>query len=63
VSDEDEKVVMESSTAYESDEERILNVGKPERKRKLRRSRHRWKDNILKDLKEIFCGLDSSASG
>jgi hypothetical protein len=31
---------------------RIL-VGKPEGKRPLRRPRHRWKDNIEMDLKEI----------
>jgi hypothetical protein len=28
-------------------------VGKPEGKRPLRRPRHRWEDNIRKDLKEI----------
>jgi hypothetical protein len=40
--------------------------GKPERKRPLRRPRHRWEDNIRMDLMEIGwerCGLDSSGSG
>jgi len=31
-------------------------VGKPERKRTLRRSRHRWEDNIKIDLQEVGCG-------
>jgi hypothetical protein len=34
---------------------RIL-VGKPEGKRPLGRSRHRWKDNIKLDLQEVGCG-------
>jgi hypothetical protein len=40
-------------------------VGKPERKRPLKRPRHRWEDNIKMDLREIGlgCGLDSSGSG
>jgi hypothetical protein len=28
-------------------------VGKPEEKRSLRRSRHRWEDNIKIDLQEV----------
>jgi hypothetical protein len=37
---------------------RIL-VGNPEGKRPLGRSRHRWKDNIRMDLREIgWCGMD-----
>jgi hypothetical protein len=28
-------------------------VGKPEGKRRLRRPRHRWEDNIRMDLREI----------
>jgi hypothetical protein len=35
---------------------RVL-VGKPEGKRPLRRSRHRWEDNIKMDLQEVGCGL------
>ena len=34
---------------------RVL-VGKPERKRPLGRSRHRWEDNIKMDLQEVGCG-------
>jgi hypothetical protein len=34
---------------------RVL-VGKPEGKRPLGRPRHRWKDNIKIDLKEVGCG-------
>jgi hypothetical protein len=30
-------------------------VGKPEGKRPMRRSRHRWEDNIKMDLKEVGC--------
>jgi hypothetical protein len=43
---------------------RVL-VGKPERKRPLRRPRHRWEDNIKMDLQEVGCGrhgLDRSVS-
>jgi hypothetical protein len=29
-------------------------VGKPERKRPLRRPRHRWEDNIRMDIREIW---------
>jgi hypothetical protein len=37
---------------------RIL-VGKPERKRPLRRPRHRWKYNIIVDLTEVgWDGMD-----
>jgi hypothetical protein len=32
-------------------------LGKPEGKRPLRRPRHRWKDNIKMDLREIRCDL------
>jgi hypothetical protein len=32
-------------------------VGNPEGKRPLRRSRHRWKDNIRMDLKVIGCDV------
>jgi len=31
-------------------------VGKPERKRPLRRPRRRWEDNIKMDLQEVGCG-------
>jgi len=31
-------------------------VGKPEEKRLLGRPRHRWEDNIKKDLQEVGCG-------
>jgi hypothetical protein len=36
---------------------RVL-VGRPERKRPLGRSRHRWEDNIKMDLMEI--GIDGA---
>jgi hypothetical protein len=35
---------------------RVL-VGKPEGKRPLGRPRHRWKDNIKKDIQEVGCGF------
>jgi hypothetical protein len=35
---------------------RVL-VGKPERKRPLRRPRCRWEDNIKMDLQEVGCGV------
>ena len=41
--------MVQSRNAY-----RIL-VGKPEGKRPLERLRHRWEDNIKKDLKEVNC--------
>jgi len=31
-------------------------VGKPEGKRPLERSRHRWEDNIKINLQEVGCG-------
>jgi hypothetical protein len=31
-------------------------VGKPEGKRPLGRSKHRWEDNIKMDLQELICG-------
>jgi hypothetical protein len=31
-------------------------VRKPEGKRPLRRTRHRWEDNIKTDLQEVGCG-------
>ena len=34
---------------------RVL-VVKPEGRRPLRRPRHRWEDNIRKDLREVGCG-------
>jgi hypothetical protein len=34
---------------------RVL-VGKPEGKRPLGRSRHRWEDSIKADLQEVGCG-------
>jgi len=34
---------------------RVL-VGKPEGKRPLGRSSHRWEDNIKMDLQELGCG-------
>ena len=36
---------------------RVL-VGKPERKGPLGRPRHRWKDNIKMNLKEVGCDPD-----
>ena len=33
---------------------RVL-VGKPERKRPLRRARRKWEDNIKTDLQEVGC--------
>jgi hypothetical protein len=44
----------------------IILVGKPERKRTLKRPKHKWDDNIRGNLKEIGvgrCVLDSSGSG
>jgi 3-oxoacyl-ACP reductase-like protein len=35
---------------------RVL-VGKPEGKRPLGRSRHRWENNIRMDLQEMGCGV------
>jgi hypothetical protein len=35
---------------------KIFLLGKPEGKRPLRRPRHRWEDNIKKDLREIGWG-------
>jgi hypothetical protein len=32
-------------------------MGKPEGKRLLGRSRHRWEDNIRMDLQEVGCGV------
>jgi hypothetical protein len=34
---------------------RVL-VGKPQGKRPLGRSRHRWEDNIRMELQEVICG-------
>ena len=34
---------------------RVL-VGKPMGKRPLGRPRHRWEDNVKKDLQEVLCG-------
>ena len=34
---------------------RVL-VGKPEGRRPLGRTRHRWEDNIKMDLPEVECG-------
>jgi hypothetical protein len=45
--------IWEKRNAY-----RILE-GKPEGKRQLERPRHRWVNNIKKDLREIgWCGMD-----
>jgi hypothetical protein len=33
-----------------------VSVGKPEGKRLFGRPRHRWEDNIKKDLHEVGCG-------
>jgi hypothetical protein len=35
---------------------RVL-VGKPEGRRPLGRHRHRWEDNIKRDLQEVGCGV------
>jgi hypothetical protein len=43
-----------------------ISVGRPEGRRPLGRTRHRWKDNIKMDLREIGvwgCGLDSLGIG
>jgi hypothetical protein len=32
-------------------------VGIPERKNHLKKSRHRWEDNIKKGLKTVECGI------
>ena len=37
-------------------ERRGILVGKPEGKRPLGRFRHRWEDNIKRDLQEVGCG-------
>ena len=34
-------------------------MGKPERKRPLRRPRRRWGDNIKTDLSEVGCGPEN----
>jgi len=34
----------------------MVMVGKPEGKRPLGRTRHRWEDNIKIDLQEVECG-------
>jgi hypothetical protein len=34
---------------------RVL-VGKPEGKRPLGRTRHKWEDNIMMDIQEVGCG-------
>ena len=31
-------------------------MGKPEGKRTLERSRHRWENNIMMDLQQVGCG-------
>jgi len=33
-----------------------VSVGKPEGKRPLGRPKHRWEDNIKRDLQEVGCG-------
>ena len=33
-----------------------ISAGKPEGKRPLARTRHRWQDNIKMDLQEVGCG-------
>jgi hypothetical protein len=40
-------------------------VGKPKGKRPFRRHRHRWEDNIRKDLREMVwkVWIDASGSG
>jgi hypothetical protein len=39
-----------------------VSVGKPERKRPLRRARYRWDDNIMMDLQEGGCELWTGSS-
>ena len=46
---------MNITTAVSPKKSRVL-VGKPEIKRPLGRSRHRWEDNIMIDLQEVGCG-------
>ena len=46
---------MNITTAVSHKKLRIL-VGKPERKRPLGRSMHRWENNIKMDLQEVGCG-------
>jgi hypothetical protein len=44
-------------SAYGGEERRTHGfVGKPEGKRPLGRTRHRWEDNIRLDLQEVGCG-------
>ena len=40
---------------------RVL-VGKPDGKRPLGRTRHRWEDNIKTDLEEVGCGFWTGSS-
>jgi hypothetical protein len=35
-----------------------ISVGRPEGKRPLGRCRHRWEDNITRDLREIGIGVN-----
>jgi len=49
--------IVVACRAYGGEEKRIQGcVGRPEGKRPLGRPRHRWEDNIEKDLQEVGCG-------
>ena len=48
-------LLVNITTAVSPKKSRVL-VGKPEIKRPLGRSRHRWEDNIMIDLQEVGCG-------
>jgi 3-oxoacyl-ACP reductase-like protein len=48
-------LLVNITTTVSPEKSRLL-VGKPEVKRPLGRSRHRWEDNIKMDLQEVGCG-------
>jgi 3-oxoacyl-ACP reductase-like protein len=49
-------LLVDITTAVSPKKSSVL-VGKPEVKRPLGRSRHRWEDNIKMDLQEEGCGI------
>jgi hypothetical protein len=66
--DKIEKNEMGGACSVDGEERGVYRVlvGKPERKRPLRRPRRRWEDNIRMDLQEVGCrgyGLDWAGSG
>src|SRR5215510_14557060 len=50
--------IYESTLAQMGEERSVYRVlvGKPEGKRPLGRPRHRWEDNVRKDLQQVGCG-------